>query len=148
MTMTDAQPIRFSFAKINTDEFALPEKNYDTAIPTTMKLAIVFAFVKAETSIGVQTKFLFYQGETLLLVIAVTCWFKIQQEDWDKTYQGANKTVVLSRPHALHLASLTVGTARGVLHSKTEGTGLNTLLIPPVNLNDIIKENVTILETL
>jgi hypothetical protein len=143
--MTESQPIRFTFAKINTDEFAIVTEKYDLEIIATMQLGLAFNFVKEETSIGVQAKCVFHQEGTVLIVIAVTCWFKIILEDWDTIYQEDTKQVVLSRINAMHFASLTISTTRGVLHAKTETFPLNNLMIPPVNLNDLIKEDVSII---
>jgi len=38
----------------------------------------------------------------------------------------------------------TVGTARGVLHSKTESTPFNGLIIPPINVEQIIQEDIVV----
>src|ERR1700733_9918020 len=111
MHMAEIQSIRFSFSKIIIDEFALTADHYDQSVPTTMQLGLGFNFVKEETSIGVQAKCMFYQEQKLLIVIAVSCWFKIIQEDWDSIYKEEDKIFALFRPHALHLACLTVSRA-------------------------------------
>jgi hypothetical protein len=144
MIMTDVQPIRFTFSKIVTDEFALLPEGYAPSIGATMKIALGFAGKTEDRSIGIQAKCMFYQEEKLLLVIAVSCWFKIAEEDWITLYKEENKTFLLPRAHALHLASITVSTARGVLHAKTENQVMNTLIVPPINLNEIIKEDITL----
>jgi hypothetical protein len=140
--MADLQSIRFNLHKITTDEFALTEEKYDPASNAEMKVGVGFNFIKEEKVIVGQIKCMFYQQGKLLMVIAVSCWFKIVQEDWEKIYQEENRTFDLPRAPALHLASLVVGTARGVLHAKTEKQLLNAVLIPPVYLQDIIKEDV------
>lgn len=37
---------------------------------------------------------------------------------------------------------LTIGTARGVLHSKTESTPFNSFLLPTLNVNELVKKDV------
>jgi len=142
--MADVQSIRFNINKISTDEFAMTEEKYDPAIPAEIKIGLGFNFARDDRIIVVQVKCMFYQQDKLLIVIAVSCWFMVDPEDWQKIYLQENKTFELSLPIALHLASLTVGTARGVLHAKTEKHILNAVLIPPVNLNEIIKEGLKI----
>ncbi len=142
--MADLQSIRFAFYKITTDEFALTEEKYDPAENAEMNVGVGFNFIREEKVIIAQIKCMFYQQGRLLIVITVSCWFKIVPEDWDKIYQEENKTFDLSRAPALHLASLTLGTARGVLHAKTEKHILNAVLIPPVYLHEIIKEDVKV----
>lgn len=37
---------------------------------------------------------------------------------------------------------LTIGTARGVLHSKTENTTFNQFLLPTLNVNELVQKDV------
>ena len=37
---------------------------------------------------------------------------------------------------------LTIGTTRGVLHSKTENTPFNSFLLPTLNVNELVKKDV------
>ena len=41
-----------------------------------------------------------------------------------------------------HLAMLAIGTARGVLHAKTENTLFNKYLIPTINVAELIKDDI------
>ena len=43
-----------------------------------------------------------------------------------------------------HMAMLTIGTTRGILHAKTENTSFNTFVVPPINLSDLIHEDAVI----
>ena len=54
-----------------------------------------------------------------------------------------NKTNTLNVPHGFpgHLAMLTGGTTRGILHAKTEGTCYNQYVLPTINVTEIIKED-------
>ena len=40
-----------------------------------------------------------------------------------------------------HLAVLTIGTTRGILHAKTEGNCFNKYVLPAINVTEIIKED-------
>ena len=142
--MAALQTIQFGWYKILTDEFAVTEEKYDPSAKADMKINLGFACMEAEMLLALQVKCLFYQQEKLLLAIAVSCLFIINPEDWGKMYDSPNKTLTLPRPPALHLAGLTVGTTRGALHAKTENLPMNAVIVPPVNLNEIIKEKVII----
>ena len=37
---------------------------------------------------------------------------------------------------------IAVGTARGILHAKTEATKFNQFLIPPINVVELIKDDI------
>lgn len=43
-----------------------------------------------------------------------------------------------------YMGTIAVGAARGVIHSKTEGTVLNAVVLPPINLVEIIKEDLLV----
>ena len=45
-----------------------------------------------------------------------------------------NGKLLLSKEFLRYLATISVGTARGIQHAKTQGTILNALVIPPINL--------------
>ena len=118
--MAEIQSLRFSFYKITTDEFALTGEKYDPALNAEMSIGLGFNAMIEEKVVIIQVKCLFYQHGKLLIVIAVSCAFKVEDEDWNKIYHEENKSFELARHLALHMTSLTVGTARGVLHAKTE----------------------------
>lgn len=146
--MADLQTIRFNFSKITTDEFALLEEQHDAEIPVNINVSLLFNFVKEEKLIGAGAKCSFFQKDKVIMVIALTCWFKVDEDDWKSVYDQTNKQYMLSRPPALHLASLTIGTVRGVLHAKTENQALNVVILPPINVNEIIKEDVSVKEAI
>ena len=43
-----------------------------------------------------------------------------------------------------YMATISVGTARGIIHARTEGTALCELVLPPVNLTNIINEDLVL----
>ncbi len=45
---------------------------------------------------------------------------------------------------AQHIGVITVGTARGILHTKTEGTILNSLIIPSINVLELVPNDIII----
>ncbi|HEX9513948.1 MAG TPA: hypothetical protein VF939_25830 [Puia sp.] len=144
--MAELKVIRFRLYKIITDEFAILEEKFDSSLGADMKINLGFNFIEDKKLVAVQVKCLFYQQAKLFLAIAVSCLFIIDPEDWDIMYETKNKTLTLPLSPALRLSSLTVGTTRGVLHAKTEHLPVNIVIIPPVNLNGIIKEKVIIVD--
>ena len=42
------------------------------------------------------------------------------------------------------MGSISVGTLRGIIHTKTEGTVLNTIVLPPINLDEIINKDLVL----
>jgi hypothetical protein len=63
---------------------------------------------------------------------------------WDEYYTIETKSLLLPKNFAQHISVITVGTARGVLHAKTEGDILNALILPSINVLDLVPDDVTI----
>ena len=137
--MSEVKPIRFGYTRISTDEFAILSEAYDPAQDAAMNVNMVFGFSKVDQILAMQAKCIFMQQNKALVVISVSCYFRILPEDWVEIYDEQSNTLLVHKSAALHFASLTVSTARGVLHAKTEKHPVNTLIIPPVNVNDFIK---------
>lgn len=76
--------------------------------------------------------------------IKVACHFNIEEKYWKQLFDSKDKKLVLPKKLAQHLANITVGTSRGVLHSKTEGTLFNQYPVTLINLEEIFEENVFI----
>lgn len=79
------------------------------------------------------------EGVNILLKLACRCDFMIHPEDWNAFKREGDMNI----PTELleYLAMQTIGTSRGVLYCKTEGTDFNSLMIPPLNVREIMKDN-------
>jgi hypothetical protein len=141
--MEATQTIRFNWAKITTDEFAVVEK-YDPAVATDITIHFGFDAEPDDRLVAVQVKGVFSQQEKVYLVLAVTCFFVISPEDWVTLHDKEQKAVTLDVPLTLHLASLSLSTFRGVLHAKTESLPINTVVLPLINVAEIVKKKVLI----
>ena len=53
-----------------------------------------------------------------------------------------DNTYLVAKGLAVHFAVLTIGSARGILHAKTEGTPFNEFLLPTIDVNNMLEEDV------
>jgi hypothetical protein len=136
--MAELQKIHFVLSRIRTDEFAVTEEKYVLSVEAEMNFNLGFTCSAAEKSVTLQVKCLFYQRNKLLFVIAVSCMFVMNAEEWQQLRNAEDKTLTLPKPLARHMADITISTARGVLHAKTESFPINEIILPPVNLNEMI----------
>ena len=88
------------------------------------------------TSIRCTASFKYSQNESLLLICEVQCFFDIAPEGGKQIRQDKKISVEFLQ----YMATIATGTARGIIHTKTEGTVLNELVLPPINLTEVITE--------
>jgi hypothetical protein len=137
---TENKEIGFALQGIKTEQFAIFEENYAPKKEIGLGAGLQFKLDKTNKQIGVFLGFEFMQGKKVFLKIQVSCHFKFEENSWSSFIQE-NKLIV-PKGFLTHLAMITIGTARGVLFAKTEGTSFSKYIIPTINVAEMIKEDV------
>jgi hypothetical protein len=75
------------------------------------------------------------------MIVEAGCHFAIKPESWEKLLNDGQKILVVPKGLMQHLAMLTVGTTRSILHAKTENTIFNKYVIPTINVAEILVSN-------
>jgi len=136
--------VNFLLKRISTEQFAILEENFQPKRDVNLELGLGFRYSIEERMIGVFLKIKFLQKKAAFLVLEVGCHFEIDQEAWDHFLDKDKTAIVIERGFACHIAMITVGTARGVLHSKIENTEFNNFLLPTINVDGLIKDDVVL----
>ena len=89
------------------------------------------------TDIRCVTKFSYIQEEKLLLTTEIHTFFAVSEEGGKQISEQGRLEVGFLR----YLATIATGTARGIIHTKTENTSLNPVVLPPINLVSAIKDD-------
>lgn len=131
--------IGFQLTGIKTTQYAVVESAWKEGVKVNLKTNIRIEADKARHAVSVATKFEFVQRNKSFLIIEVACAFAIEPSAWNDMCSSEGTTCTLPRGFAMHLAVLTVGTARGVLHAKTENTPFNRFVLPTINLTELIE---------
>jgi|SRR5690554_334785 len=134
--------IGFSLKKITTEQFAIIDSSYEEDKVVELKAGLGFKINFDNHNISVVFSSSFIQGKSPFLIIEVGCHFNINEEAWDSFYNETKTDLVVPRGFIGHLVMLTIGTTRGVLHSKTENTLFNSFLLPTLNVMELVKEDV------
>lgn len=79
----------------------------------------------------------YVQEEKILLVIQLACYYDIAPEGFEEIKKDGKIPVDFLR----YMGTISVGVARGAIHSKTEGTVLNPVVLPPINLEEMLKKD-------
>ncbi len=80
------------------------------------------------------------QNEKLLLIVQIACYFDIDTSAFDTLKREGKIPVDFLR----YMGSISVGALRGIIHAKTEGTVLNPIVLPPINLDVIINKDLVL----
>ena len=132
--------IGFNLTKINTQQFAIIEDAYNSdSDEFGIEIKLGFGIDSENTAIMSSVNVQFEQNKNPFLIIEASCEFDIIDEFW-KGFD-INDSITIPKGFMAHLAMITVGTTRGVLHSKTKDTKFNEFILPTINVAEMIKED-------
>jgi hypothetical protein len=132
--------IGFSLFEIKTDQFALFEENYSNKGNINLGTDLTFGLNKENKVFSVTAKFTFEMKKKPFMSIQITCYFAINETNWNDFVNG--NRITFPKQFVSHMAMLTVGTSRGILHTKTENTIFNSYILPTTNVAEIISDDV------
>lgn len=140
--MSLKQPsIGFSLLKISTEQFAIIEDGFNDKGVISVGTSLRYGADEKNKLIAVFSSFSFESEKKLFLIIEASCQFKITDDAWENMLEQESKLLRVPQGFLSHLAVLTIGTTRGILHAKTEGTCFNKYVLPTINVTEIIKED-------
>lgn len=135
--MENKEPIGFQLLKIESSEFAILEPELTSINKIKIQTGLRFAVSDINNMVACQVTIEFLLEESQkLLKLKTDNQFKVKPEDWDK--MKSENFITLPKGFMAHLATISVSTARGILHCKTENTVYNKFILPLVNVVDMI----------
>lgn len=132
--------ISFRLLNIVTEQFATFEVE-NTPDNNNLKSELQFSINPDNRVVACKMNFQFLHNNQPLVVLAIVCNFDVEEKSWNENILSANK-ITLPKHFLEHLCVITVGTARGVLHAKTENTTFNRFLIPTLNVSNLVAKDV------
>lgn len=140
---TPALPVNFSLQSLKTEQFAIFEENYNPKKEIDLATQLQFKFDQINKLVAVFLGFEFSQSKKVFIKILISCHFKIADESWNDFIDIPKSKIIVPQSFLAHLAMITLGTARGVLFAKTEGTQFSKFIVPLVNVAEKISEDAT-----
>lgn len=136
--------IKFGLRKITTGQFATIDSVDFKVDAIQLNFGFTFGINEDHRMVGCNVKFEFLSNGKVFIVIDVLCDFEVAQDSWNSFVNAESNIITLPLSMVTHMAILTVGTTRGVLHSKTENTKYNKYFLPTINVTDSITSDITI----
>ncbi len=135
--------VSFVLRGIQTEQFATIDGIFKNEETINIQTNLDFGINEEHRLIGCIVKFQYEVQNQPFIIIGVKCNFEIEPTSWESFINRENNTIEFQKDVLCHLAVLTIGTARGVLHGKTENTIYNQFFLPTINVNTLIKENIS-----
>lgn len=133
--------IRFKMLRIVTEQFAIL-KDVLPSNDISVDSNIGIKYTENAKNVIVELAISYTSEQEQVMLLKISCTFAIHEEDWKSLISDGKVTV----PKTVldYFLSQTVGTARGILHCKTEGTIFNSLILPSMNVSGILKEDMVV----
>lgn len=139
--MADTNPINFNLLKIKTEQFAIFEENFKKNEVINLNTNLSFGMNSNDKVFLVAPKYTFENEGKPFIAIQISCFFKIEDATWNNF--KIKKQIIFPKDFVAHMAMITVGTSRGILHNKTEGTIFNEFILPTINVSEMIREDIS-----
>ena len=133
--------MRFRIFRINVEQFAILVENFPLE-KLNIATGLEVKYSLEGKSLAIVMTFNFISEEEKVMLLKLNCEFQIQEDDWNG--QINDSRIIIPKSFIEYLVVQTVGTARGVLHCKTEGTAFNHIILPPMNVSDMINGDMII----
>jgi hypothetical protein len=133
--------LQFSFQGIKVEQYAVFEENYNSKKEIEIGLEIEFKLNIDNKQIGVFITIQYDQGKHKILIITVSCHFRIEDETWKSLMHDEGCKFIVPKQFSAHFAMLSVSTTRGVLFAKSEGTFCSQFIVPLINVTEIITQD-------
>ena len=141
MKTKQSLPIQFKPIRILTQQFATVEENYESEQKVHIRTTLEVAVDKENRVIIMTPIFAFESSKGLFLKVQVASYFEASPESWQQIATDTEGKKIIPVGFLHHLAVIAIGTTRGVLHTKTEGTRLNGFILPTINVTTLLKED-------
>lgn len=137
------ETINFRMSNITVEQFAiLAESEIQDESSIQYSLNITFRAEQSRHLVACKIDTLWKNNEETFIKLDLYCVFTIDEGDWS-SFESDSKLTIPSE-FLQYMAMHTIGTSRGVLHAKTEGTPFNKYIIPPIDLQVMLNDDLII----
>jgi len=140
---SDYNKLSFQFVGLNTVSFAIIDQAYKKTGETSLQSGLGFGVDVDDLTIVCNVKFEFSRKKDQpFLILEVQGQFEIEPRAFTDLISQNDGSSLVKANLATHFAVLTLGSARGILHAKTEGTLYNQFLLPTIDVKQMITEDI------
>lgn len=133
--------MKFSLIKGDIEEFAILEEN----LPENLDNLFVDSGIRAKLNvkdkrIALINTVKYILNDKSLLKIRSVLYFQIEESSWNELIK--EDKIVFEKDKIQHLGIITIGATRGMLIAKCMNTPYSKLILPPININKLLNEDI------
>lgn len=133
--------IRYNLIDIDDNQFAIIPDNFQEGKQLVSNAMINLASMNDGSELKCESRLELKQGNDLILVSVIVCRFSIEKDSWEAVDENKKK---LPSGFICHIASLAVGTQRGIILVRTKDTPLHKIILPPLDLSKVVNKDYVI----
>ena len=134
--------LSFQLNKIVTKQFATIGNSIPESKEVGIETNVQFGADNETKMISIFTMFKFESSSEPFIVLETGCYFRLENASWTNIYMIDTKEIIVPKDFLSHLVMISIGTARGILHAKTEGTPFNIFFLPTIDVSKLVTEDV------
>lgn len=135
--------IPFRIVQIVTSTFEQHSASFEVGIDIQINSGYNFAVNEIAHRVRCESLYTYLQNEVEILNLKLVCIFEVEPSAFFALKK--DNSITVSVEFLRYMATISVGTARGIIHARTESTPLSNVVLPPINLVEIIKEPLVVI---
>ena len=133
--------IKYNLLDIEDNQFAVFPDNFIDGKNFVATAMINISTKNEGAELKCESRLELKQEDNIILVSEIVCKYSINKDSWEDI---DDKKKMLPSGFIRHIASLAIGTQRGVILVRTKETPLHKIVLPPVNLTAVVKKDYVI----
>lgn len=139
--------IPFRIVKITIDNFSIDnETKVCNDAPLDIESNFSFGVDTEGHVVKCDSEYEFIFDSKTILSLRIGSFFEIESEAFNDFF-NSKRDFSINKDFLRHMATISVGTARGVIFAKSENTPIANIVLPPINLMEAIKDDFIIPNT-
>lgn len=129
--------LKYRILNFEVPEFAIIKPEPDVDAKYAYNVGVEIGLSPENRMMKFKFTFRFLQQEELCFLIALETELEIEADSWDTI--ATPEKVAIPRDAIMHIATVTIGAARGILFERLRNSPWQRFLMPPIEINDLIK---------
>jgi len=132
--------VGFRLSGINIEQFAILEELGKSPEGLRLNMDINFGIDAMNQKLGCFVAIAYLIEDRIGMKLETKCEFQIEPKAW-KSFISKPTSIKFNKGFLRHLAMISVGTSRGILHSQTLGSDYNNYPLPTLNVDAMVNND-------